>query len=273
MVYEVLNHNNAVCKVADTDIEEAIKSGEPLPRSIVQAMGKTHDDKYLEYLYPILYHEVNFMRMDAAQSIINLNGRKGLDALKEKERSIDSSAFDTFPSEKAVLIAMIIRIEEGTEGILRYFRSEDGLDIVKYCLLSYYSSGYDYKEEDIRLISIVLREFIDKNLKRVKKVPREDWIEFVYFALDSILVAALESDILMQMSDEASRELVDVFQQVLASKATNDMKELMSDISKGMKRDYALDILRSLKGKTGGGDARRAYKKALKHFNITEEEL
>ena len=26
MVYEVLNHNNAVCKVADTDIEEAIKS-------------------------------------------------------------------------------------------------------------------------------------------------------------------------------------------------------------------------------------------------------
>lgn len=92
MVYEVLNHNNAVCKVADTDIEEAIKSGEPLPRSIVQAMGKTHDDKYLEYMYPILYHEVNFMRMDAAQSIINLNGRKGLDALKEKERSIDSSA-------------------------------------------------------------------------------------------------------------------------------------------------------------------------------------
>ena len=87
------------------------------------------------------------------------------------------------------------------------------------------------------------------------------------------MVAALESDILMQMSDETSRELVDVFQQVLASKATNDMKELMSDISKGMKRDYALDVLRSLKGKTGGGDARRAYKKALKHFNITEEEL
>ncbi len=75
------------------------------------------------------------------------------------------------------------------------------------------------------------------------------------------------------MSDEASRELVDVFQQILISKATNDMKELMSDISKGMKRDYAIEVLRSLKGKTGGGNARRAYKKALKHFNITEEEL
>ena len=74
-----------------------------MPRAIVQAMGKTHDDKYLEYMYPILYHEVNYMRLDAAQGIINLNGRKGLNVLKEKERSIDSSTFDEFPSEKAGL--------------------------------------------------------------------------------------------------------------------------------------------------------------------------
>lgn len=53
MEYEVLNHNNAFCTVTDADIEEAVKSGEPLPRAIVQAMGKTHDDKYLEHMYPI----------------------------------------------------------------------------------------------------------------------------------------------------------------------------------------------------------------------------
>ncbi|MDE6181546.1 MAG: hypothetical protein K2G02_10710, partial [Phocaeicola sp.] len=266
MEYQVLNHNNAVCTVTDADIEEAAKSGEPLPRAIVLGMGKTHDEKYLEYMYPVLYHEVNYMRLDAAQGIINLNGRKGLEALKEKERSIDPSAFDEFPSEKAVLMAMIIRIEEGPEGILRYFRSEEGLDIVKYCLLSYYSSGYDYKEEDIRLISVMLSEFVDKKLKRVKKVTREDWIEFVYFALDSLWVAALETEILAQMTDEASQELVDVFREILEYKATNDIKELMADISKSMKRDYALEVLRNLKGKTGGGNARSAYKKALKHF-------
>lgn len=273
MEYEVLNHNNAVCTVTDADIERAVRSGEPLPRAIVLGMGKTHDDKYLEYMYPVLCHEANYMRLDAAQGIINLNGRKGLEALKERERSIDPSGFDEFPSEKAVLMAMIIRIEEGPEGILRYFRSEDGLDIVKYCLLSYYSSGYDYREEDIRLISVVLSEFVDKKLGRVKKVSREDWIEFVYFALDSLLVAAIETGVLTQMSDEASRELVGVFQRILACKATNDMKELMADISSSMKRDYALEVLRSLRGKTGGGAARRAYKKALKHFDTTEEEL
>ena len=45
MEYEVLNHNNAVCTVTDVDIDEAVKSDEPLPRAVVQAMGKTHDDK------------------------------------------------------------------------------------------------------------------------------------------------------------------------------------------------------------------------------------
>ena len=144
---------------------------------------------------------------------------------------------------------------------------------MKYCLLCYYRLGYDYKEEDIRLISVMLGEFIDKKLKRVKKMTREDWVEFVYFALDSLWAAALGTDVLMRMSDEASKEVDDVFQQIPSCRATNDMKELMSDISKGMKRDYALEVLRCLNGKTGGGNARRAYRKALKHFNITEAEL
>ncbi len=114
-------------------------------------MGKTCDDKYLEHLYPVLYHDVNYMRLDAAQSIINLNGKKGLKALKEKERSMDPADFENVPCQKAVFLAMVIRIEEGTEGVLRYFRSEGGLDIVKYSLLWYYSSGYGFKEEDVRL--------------------------------------------------------------------------------------------------------------------------
>lgn len=273
MEYEVLNHNNAFCKVTDADIEAAVGAGGPLPRAIVQAMGKTHDDRFLEYICPVLYDEAIYMRLDAAQGIINLNGRKGLEALKERERSIDPSDFDRLPCEKAVLIATIIRIEEGPEGILRYFRSEDGRDIVKYCLLSYYSSGYDFKEEDIRLISTILREFVDITLKRVKKVTRDDWTEFVYFALDSLLVAALESDVISHISDQTCGELTDVFKRILDAKATNDMKELMADISKSMRRDFALDVLKNLKGRAGSGDARRAYKKALKHFNLREEDL
>lgn len=273
MEYKVSNHNNVLHTVTDTDIEEAVKSGEPLPRTIVQAMGKTHNDEYLKYLYPILFHEKNYMRLDAAQGIINLNGRKGLEALKEKERSMDSSDFENLSSEKAIFLAMIIRIEEGTEGILRYFRSENGLDIVKYCLLNFYSSGYSFEEEDVCLISVMLKEFIDKKLRRIKKVTREDWIEFVYFALDSLWVATIETGVMMQMSDEANKELVEVFREILVCKATNDMKELMAFVAMGMRQEYGLEVLRSLKDQAVRGDARKAYKKALKHFNTTEEEL
>lgn len=273
MEYKVLNHNNAACVVTDADIEEAINSGGALPRAIVQGMGKTHDEKYLEYLYPILYHEVNYMRFDAAQAIFNLNGLKGLEALKVRHDSIDPSDFERLPSEKAVLLAMIIRIEDGPEGVLRYFRSDDGLDIVKYSLLTYYSEGYAFREEDVRLIIDVLREFIDAKLRRIRKVAREDWIEFVYFALESLWIAARDTDVIAQMDDEVNGELVGLLKKVLDCKVTNDIKELMSDISLGMKRVYALELLGALKGKTGGGSARRAYKKALKHFDLTEEEL
>ena len=172
MEYKVLNHNNAACIVTDADIEEAVASGGPLPRAIVQAMGKTHDEKYLEYLYPILYHEVNYMRFDAAQGIFNLNGWKGLEVLKEKARSIDISGSD-MEWEKAKLEAMIVRVEEGPSGILRYFVSDEGNDIVKYCILTYYRSGYDYKEEDVRLISAVRLENLDKHAKLIKKENRE----------------------------------------------------------------------------------------------------
>ena len=68
-----------------------------------------------------------------------------------------------------MLIAMIIRIEAGTSGVMRYFMSEEGSDIVKYCLLTFYSSGYSFKEEDIRLISVILMEFLDKKKQAHQK--------------------------------------------------------------------------------------------------------
>lgn len=99
------------------------------------------------------------------------------------------------------------------------------MDIVKYSLLWYYSSGYGFKEEDVRLICAVLREFIDKSLKRIKKVTREDWNEFIYFALDSLWAAALETDVMTHMSVKANEELVEVFRNILTYRVSNSIKE------------------------------------------------
>lgn len=125
----------------------------------------------------------------------------------------------------------------------------------------------------MRLICAVLREFIEKSLKRIKKVTREDWNEFIYFALDSLWAAALETDVMTHMSVKANEELVEVFRNILTYRVSNSIKEYMADIAGKMEREYALKVLGSLKGRTGGGNARRAYNKSLKYWNITEEEL
>ena len=67
MQYRVLNEYNGLVVVSDEDIEENIKSEQPLKRATVQAMGKFHNQKYLPLLYPVLYHENVWMRLDAAR--------------------------------------------------------------------------------------------------------------------------------------------------------------------------------------------------------------
>lgn len=59
---------------------------------------------------------------------------------------------------------------------------------------------------------------------------------------------------------------------VMNQKPTTDMKELIAEISKYMKEPYAMKILALLKHHVSG-DAKREYKKSLKKWNITEEEL
>lgn len=74
------------------------------------------------------------------------------------------------------------------------------------------------------------------------------------------------------MSEEASVEVVEVIHEILAYKVSNDIKELIALTTIGMQKLYGLELLRSLKGKVGG-DAKRAYKKALQFWEVTEEQL
>lgn len=272
MKYGVLNENNVYKVVSDEDIEENIKSGEPLKRTTVQAMGKSHNEKYLPLLYPVLYHEDIFMRLDAARSILFLNGKEGLNQLKERERSIGSEGFQEEPCEKGVLEAIILRIEEGTEGVINYFLSDDGIEAVKYCLLVYYRSGYIFQEEDIDLCCVILAEFLKREASWIKKLSKSDYNSFVYFALDGLMVAGKESDVMKNMNNDLSEKLLQIISEVMAQKPSGDTKEVIAMISIGVEEIYGKEILRLLRGKVSG-DARRAYKKALRYWNLTEEML
>lgn len=272
MKYWVLDEDNVYKEIDDSAIEEYINNGGEIKREIVQAMGQSHREEYLKYLYPVLNHPQYDMRSDAAQGIFNLNGKKGLQKLKAREAVLDESEFMDIPSEKGVLRAMILRIEEGIDGVKKYFLSDDGYEIVKYDIPFCYRSGYNFKEEDVELLCFILENAVKKSVKWIKDLEKEDYNELIYFTLESVWMAGEETGILKGLSDDLSERILIIFKTLIDKRVNNDTKEIIAETAKYMKRDYAISILQLLKNKVSG-DAKREYKKALKYWGIGEEEL
>lgn len=269
MIYYVYNDNNVEVKIRDEDIEAAINGKKELKREIIQAMGKTKNKKYLKYLFPFLEHDFLYVRLDAAHSIFNLDEKAGLSELKKRADKIDISDFEKEPSEKAVLCAMIIKIQKGVEGIKEYFLSEDGYLSIKYCLLDFYQSGYEFSEEDIKLICFVLDKFIEKKCEWINKFSKEEYNEFIYFALESIWIAGLEKDILRNLDDDLKKELLNLTCKLLNKKVSTEIKEVLAEITKFLDESYAKQMLYLLKDNVKG-DAKKVYLEAIKLWKIED---
>lgn len=271
-MYEVFNKYNALVTVEDNDIDACIASGDEIKIEIVRAMGKTHKEEYLPYLFPVLNHSQFDMRSEAAQSIFNINGEMGLQELKRREEAIDESNLEREPSEKAMLKAMILRIEGGPETVKEYFLSDEGYEIVKYDTPFCYRSGYCFKEADIDLICFVLEHCQRKTTQWLRKLSKTDYNEMIYFTLESIWLAGKETDTLRNMSGILEKRICDILQALLEQKISNDSKEVIAEATKYMKKECAEKILSLLKNNVKG-DAKRAYKQSLKLWGIEEDDL
>lgn len=259
-MYSVLADSGAYVYVSDEDIARSLKDGFPLKREIVMAMGRTHKVAYLPYLYPYLNDERFYMRRDAAQRIFLIDGRAGLNQLKEREQQLDESDFEFEPSEKALLQAMIIQIEKGTAGAEEYFFSAQGNEIVKYVRLAHYSKGYRYQEEDLRLMAVILNAYIEKSMSWIKKLPRSEVKEAIFFALQSVWFA-YKTDLMQKVEDDLCDQLCVIFHRIIELRISTDATEMIAEISTGMRKEYAMKIIGMLNGNVRG-DAKKAYKKA-----------
>lgn len=271
-MYKVLDKYNTYVTVEDSDIEDYINSGKEIRREIVQAMGRSHKEEYLQYLYPVLYHAIAYMRRDAAKAIFNLNGKKGLVELKKREAMIDDDELEYEPSEKALLRARILRLEGGIEGTKAYFLSEEGYEIVKYDIHACYDIGYPFQQEDIELLCFLLEHSINKSTSWLRKLSRTDYVLMIDCILQSISYAGVDVDLLNKLDNSLSERICNLCENLLETGMSGDSKKSAIEISKYMKEDYAKRLLRLLKDNVKG-DAKRAYKKALKKWQIDEEEL
>lgn len=271
-MYKVLNGNHVYVKVSDADIENYVVTNLPLEREIITAMGMTHKKEYLELLYPYLHHENYFIRRSASQSIFLIDGSLGLDELMERENIIPDEDFMKKPSEKACLQAMIIYIKFGVEGAREYFFSEEGSKEVKYSQLMFYSSGYQFKEEDIKYNVILLNSFAEKRESWIIKLSRGEYLDFIFTGIQNIYIASVETEVLQNISSSTSNQICELFDKLCEVKVDTDTMEMMVDISRGLQREYGLKVLSFFKGRTRG-DAKKAYKKALKFWGVLEDAL
>lgn len=272
MVYEVLDCYNTVVEVKDQDIKEWICSEMPIRREIVMAMGRSHNEEYLPYLYPALYHEDFNMRREAAQGILNLNGDKGLKELKQKNAVLDMSDLEKVPSEKGILMAMILRIEKGAKGVKEYFLTDEGYEIVKYDSIFCYRSGFPFVEEDVEFLCIALEAFLEYKYSWIKRLSKTDYSSFLYFALEGIWIAGKSANILVNINSKLQDDIYRIIERLMAGKLNSDSKLMIANISMYMDKEHAKGILKLLKYNVKG-DAKKKFKKSLKHWEIKEEEL
>ena len=271
-MYEVFSDINVLEKVTDEDIEKSIIEGHPLRCEIIMAMGCSHKIKYLPYIYPYLNDERLYIRLRAADSIMWIDGRKGLEKLKEKERQFDETDYEYELSEKALLNAKILRVEKGVEGVREYFFSEDANEVIQYDLLAYYGRGYPYQAEDIQLILELLDGYIEKEMSWIRRLSRGDYSDAVLFTLDSITYASRNKDLFANLDDSLYEQMYHVFKKITEMRIRMYTKEAMADMTIYMRKEYAIKVLQLLKGKAKGR-AQTAYKRALKFWRLDESSL
>lgn len=270
--YCVLDDFSHACVyVDDDDIENAVKSGEPLRTEIIMAMGQSYDEKYLPHLYMALYGETSTRRQDARLSIMMINGKKGLAELKKNWRSLDDP--DGTSSEKAVCEAIIMRIEKGVDYLLEQLFSDGARDILKFCLAAYSGWGYRLDTDDVKLRHGIIRAIIDKSIKWSKKPDSQDVKEYLEICFDDLGFSTERSNALGEISDELSAAIVETIKDTVERRmASTYIRGLMAKMSTGMRREYALEILAFLKGRVSGW-AKSEFRRAMKFFKITEDDL
>lgn len=268
-MYKVLDDCNVLVEIVDEDIENAVAENK-VTYEIMQAMGASHREEYMKYIIPFLEGEYFYIRRQALQAVLNLNSKLGLEAVKQ--RCEQYSLEDEDPWNKVLFIVAVIMIEEGTEGMRKYFYSEGGDSRVKDSIGTFYRRGYQFTEADIELLCDYLESYIEKSFDWIKKMSKSDWKESVYFAFESFIYAGTETSVLSEISDELSTRICQICENAIEVKFGEDTNDAMAITSQYMRSEYAIRILRALKGKVKGS-AKTEFKKSLKKWNITEEEL
>lgn len=244
-MYRVYNENNVKVNVTEKQLEGFLKEdGMQLPLEIIGAMSKSLNPKYASRLKEALYHEKQRNRITAIFGLLSLLNHDYIEILREKERSIPVEDLNRKISEKAILQAVLIRLEDGEEGAMDAFLNEKISPQIKSLLIyNYSSSNMPLSKKDIEFLLVALEAYIYKKESWIQSMKKNDYEEDVIACLEALLRGSETSDCLSQLDNDLYSKLISSCEKILKMKIDSYAKELIVTFARFLPPKLAYSIL------------------------------
>lgn len=272
MKYQVYDEDNVRVTITQEQLDEVnSKNGKDLSIEMIVAMGMAREKRFVQQLLEALYHEKQKARIEAIYALLGIVDSKNIAVLKEKEQNIPDDEFKAPISEKAILQAVLIRLNEGPTGAKKTFSNEEGLPIIKNALLYNYDSNLPLLKEDVEFILYALEAYLIKEEVWIKQLKRDEYEDVIIKSLEGIMRTAEETSILSQLKDNEYEILINAGMQILKMRIDSYAKEIVVSFAKFLPSKIAFSMLKPILNKSIRGDLRKELELSLQALKEKDE--
>lgn len=274
-MYNVYNDNNVLVTVTAEQVEKFLgHRGTELPLEIIGAMNESLDPRFAPRLQEALYHEMQRVRITAIYGLLSLLDKTYLGVLREKEQSIPEEDLNQQISEKAILQAVILRLENGAEGTKSLFFKGDIKPQVKSLLLyNCSSSNMPLTKEEIEFLILALEAYINKSEPWIKKIKKAEFEEDVIACLEAFLKVSETCNLLSELDDTLYEKLSGVCSELLKMKIDAYAKEVIVTFARALPPKIAYTMLEPIMNGRARGDIRKELECSLEMLRQKEKEM
>lgn len=273
MEYKVYNERNIKVIVTDEQLEEWLKkNGKELPVEILRAMRLVLKPCFADKFQEAINHEKQRERIVAIYGLLSLLDKENLAILQEKEQSIPND-FKEIISEKAILQAVIIRLDKGPEGAKTAFFDGDISPLTKSLLLSNYSSSnMPLLKQDIEFLISALEAYSNKSLAWIQKAKKDEYDDDIISGLEGLLRASKETSSLSQLDATLYEKLSNACFKFLEMKIDSYAKEIIAEFARALPTKVAYKMLEPIMGGRAKGDVRKELNLSLQILRQKEKD-
>jgi hypothetical protein len=272
MEYKVYNERNIKVIVTDEQLEEVLdKNGKELPIEILRAMKFALKPCFSAKFQEAINHEKKQARIVAIYGLLSLLDKANLAVLQEKEQSIPDDLKEPI-SEKAILQAVIIRLEKGPEGTKNAFFEGDISPLTKSLLISNYSSSnMPLLKEDVEFLINALEAYANKSQAWIQKTQKGEYDDDIISGLEGLVRASEETSLLSELDASLCEKLSVVCAKFLEMKIDLYTKELIAEFARALPPKVAYKMLEPIMDGRAKGDVRKELNISLQILRQKEQ--